>query len=286
MHITSAKVHITTSHIQKNAHQIRSHPQKCTSHHLNTHFIYCTDIHENAHHIRSHSQKCTPHPLHSCSTSTKKHITSTDMAASCLRLHSICMTSYSIAKFGITLILACICSIAASEHCSIRALQHQSTEASEHYSIRALQHQSTAASEHYSIRALQHQSTAASEHYSIRALQHQSTTASEHCSIRALQHQSTAASWHNALPQFAMFKLRNKSVERSTCLVDHCCRLFSWDTLNILQKNTKRKKRLNSKKLCRLMNCCDILNRFFYLIKNSNSWPDSAENKVIFIFEE
>jgi hypothetical protein len=64
------------------------------------------------------------------------------------------------------------------QHCSIRALQHQSTEASEHYSIRALQHQSTTASEHCSIRALQHQSTAASEHYSIRALQHHDTM---HC---------------------------------------------------------------------------------------------------------
>ena len=62
--ITTIKMHITSAHIYKNAHHIRSHPRKM--------HITSAHIQENAHQIPSHPQNCTSNPL----TSTKVHITS------------------------------------------------------------------------------------------------------------------------------------------------------------------------------------------------------------------
>jgi hypothetical protein len=127
--LTSTKMHITSAHICKSAHHhhtstkmhiTSAHIHK-SAHHITKMHIPYTHIHENAHQSRSYSQKCTSHPVHSCITSTKKHITSTDMAASCLHLQCIGMTSYSIVvsnhiDFSLHL-----------QHCSITPLQHHGT---------------------------------------------------------------------------------------------------------------------------------------------------------------
>ena len=80
-----------------------------------------------------------------------------------------------------------------SINCYIIQLQHHSTAAALHHcSMIALQYQSTAASKLCSIISVQNYSTAATLESSTISLQHQSTAASEHCSIRKLQHHISA----------------------------------------------------------------------------------------------
>ena len=51
----------------------------------------------------------------------------------------------------------------------------------------------SAASDECSIRRVQHQTSAASDECSIRRVQHQTSAASDECSIRRVQHQMSAA---------------------------------------------------------------------------------------------